>query len=780
MKKKCKKKIPKLEDGTENPNALTPQPEKSNCPCPLDENGNCPCDPNKKIIDGATSNSANVLGFAGNALFGASMTGQPDPAMGAIGGALSGLTTGGPIAALWGALSGFAASGQAREDYEKMIASQQDRYMKDRTFMPGQYEDGGVPEFDRIQTEDGEMLVLPNLEISKVKAKEKHKDMDDYEVTDAIQPGTIVFSNKKKIDLKRHADTELSEAISFYDENDNYHFEGLKVGDILGDKGEITFAEAMQRVKKYYPTSTAKNLMSEKTNAENLAARKPIIEYLLKLQSGVPTEQEQEEEEVPKAEMGWPGIKKTLSQLGFIDEPPEEELLPGQTSIGNIPQNYTSGDPSLRGAAPQQAPAKRFNPYEQLLDPNQVAAPTTEQTTVTQTPAASSYNPYAQLIDPAQAGQLTTDNTLPTDPQISLRQPANAMQGTPVPATSAPAAATQPAAPTENQSGMSQDDLNLDNLLEKFRAKYGAQRKELDQRYKTDQDEISTLVRRKNQNNALQLGSQVLFSGLQSGYANPALESTSLIEDQYRGVPAAVIEQQASATAANTNSVIHALAAAGVNPGEISNYAAKSMESVLDAQGNIRAKANEMNTVNNRQMIADYRSVIQGNNQRMADAENKLQDFNNKKLASIGDYLNTYLDNKDSIYDTEYRLTNANEADYYDAAGALDKGEAQIDAAKLLLRNGQDANQIPAPATGGVKNTNPQGVGFVPFNQLMDPNQVSGLTGDNTLPADPQINLSNKGGSAVDKMNNQKQALAKYINSLSPEEKAAFLKLIAG
>lgn len=746
--KKTKKKVPKMEYGTPPEKQQAPPP----CPCELDANGDCPCDPNKPIIEGGKARLSSMLGAAGATLFAGSTQGDPNPAAGALGGALVGLSTGGGWGALLGAIEGYGAAGQAKSDYEKMQDAQRDRYIKDRTFMPGQYEDGGEVEYDEIQTETGEVLALPSMEISNVKAKEKHKDMDDSEVTDAVAPGTIVFSNKKEIDLKKYADVELSKALSFYDDNDTYSFKGLTVGDVLGKTGKLTFADAVKKVKSYYPTSKQKEHIAEETNKVNLAARQQMIELLFRVQSGLEPAQ-LESKGPPKAAGGWPDYKDMLKQLGLLDD--EDQLKPGQTSYNSIPKNTIVGSNRFNvrdngggrstpesypldveganyqkqliekadqlakeqgwteadkedyisnyapfiagkdytdrtGSEPVSArPPKKFNPYETTMDPNQVNTPTTDPSAGVpgKTASAGKYSPYGELLDPNQVSPLATDPYGPKDPQITLPQKNN-INGIVVPGAN-------PDNTANSNTNPSSDDTSLDDMIEKFRSKYNAQRKDLKNRYAADQKEIDTLVRKKRANNAFQLAGQTIFTGLQSGYTDPALESTSLIEEQYKDVPAAVIEQQANSLAANSNSVVHALAAAGVSPGEIANYAAKSTEAVSNAQGDLRGKANDMSFQNNRSKIKDYREVIQGNNQKMADANAKLQDFNNKKLASFGEYLNAYLNNKDSINDTEYRLTNKNEADYYDAAGAIDKGEAQLDAAKRAMKINNPTAPVP-------------------------------------------------------------------------------------
>ncbi|MFS8063485.1 MAG: glycine zipper family protein, partial [Luteimonas sp.] len=291
------------------------QPVKDNCPCKRDQEGKCPCDPNIPIIEGAKANINNTIGLAGNALLGGSMTGEPNPAMGALGGALSGFSAGGPLGAIIGAIGGFGTAGTARSDYEKTLEDQKNRYIKDRTFLPDSAEEGGMPG-TILQTELGEHLVLPSMEISKVNAKEKHKDMKKHEVTDIVPEGTIVFSAKKIFDPKKDADFELTPALSYYNDTDTFDYKAQTVGDILGTK-KMTFAEAIEKVKKYYPTTDEKSLVAEETNKQNLEARKPIVDYLFLKQSG--GKPKEIKGELPKASDGWPESRKHLEGVGLLE-----------------------------------------------------------------------------------------------------------------------------------------------------------------------------------------------------------------------------------------------------------------------------------------------------------------------------------------------------------------------------------------------------------------------------------------------------------------------------
>lgn len=683
------------------------------CPCKRDAQGNCPCDPNQNIISGAKGRLGNILGFAGNALYAGSQTGVPDPLMGTIGGAITGLSTGGGIGALLGALDGLISTGQARQDYELTQEDANNRYIKDRTFLP-EYAGKGGMFADKLQTEEGEMLVLPTLEISEVKADKKHKDMKPSEVTDVVPKGTIVFSDQKTIDLKKHKDVKLSEAISFYDDNEKYEYGELTVGDVLGDKGEISYAEAVRKVKKYYPTTTEKSLVAEETNEMNTAARAPIIGFLFGLQSG--ENMDMKKESVPKAAKGWPNYREMLKQLGLLNE--EDEKKPGQTTFNDpsaILKNTTTGIPGniissdynagknnastpdtypfdieggdyanqLKSKAIQLARENSWNDdqLEEYLNtyiPHITGKDFTDRTGFEPAkPETSAYNPYETIMDPQQVSPPATDNYAP--PGTILNSPAsNQLVDKATTATGAQ--------PTEQ-------DQNIKELTDYLRGKYGERRSELDTRYGKDKQDLASLIKGKKSNNALQLANQALFSGIQSGYSNPALEDTALIDDQFRDTPLSLLDQEAQKLGAGANSTIQALSSAGASPGDIARYASGVTENVLNAQGDLRSKSLALSSANNKGRLAEYRNVIQGNNQKLADQQNKLQDFNNKKIASIGDYLNNYLTGNNSINDTKYTLDKKGESDYYKAANTINKAEDQLKILEIGNKNNQlDSN----------------------------------------------------------------------------------------
>lgn len=723
------------------------------CPCARDAQGKCPCDPNIPIIAQSKDNINSTLNLAGNALLGGSITGEPNPMQGALGGALSGFTTGGVPGALLGTIGGFLTAGQARSDYEKMIDDQKNRYMLDRKFMPEMAAKGGLFG-DAIQAEDGENLVLPTLEISDVKAKKKHKEMDASEVTDVVPDGTLIFSDQKKYNAQKYKDFTLSEAISYYDDKETYDFKGLKVGDILGDE-EMTYADAINKVKKYYPTSDEETLIAEETNKANLAARKPIVEFLFGLQGGA--KPEEMNKKVPKAAGGWGDILKRLG----LEDPEDPFKKPGMTMFNDpnsLLKNFSNSSNATGILPAKQQIATPLNqtdptgPTDPLLVngnnvatlPQRTIAPVTSQPTI---PSLGNF-PYDTTMDPNQNVVPQTDPNGQTNPVLnklgnSLGNPQrNAVGNNP--------AAAEPAAGD-----------TLEQMMAKIRSTLNRQKGDVNDRYATDKNTIQTLIDGKNTNNALQLGNQILFNGLQSGYSNPALESTSLIEDQFRGTPGAVIDQQAQSIAAGSNSVVQALAASGLSPGEIASYASKTTDSVIDAQGNLRSNALAAERALNTQKIGEFRNVIQNNNQRMADSENHLTDFNNKKIANVGSFVNSYLTNKDGIRDTKYELTTKNANDYASAIGGIDKSLMQTDIAEATAKmNGRELNPNPA-------NTNATQPALPFFDSTLTdplPGRISntGISYDRKYPnVDPGIimNLSKK-----------------QIASMTPEQKKEYFR----
>lgn len=262
------------------------------------------------LLGGIETSLANKPGYA------------PDVAQGISGGALSGLgaglSMGGPMGGLIGLLGGgalgFMQSGQKREDYETALERAKKQRVKDRTvdpFMGVLYaEEGGITpgdvpaeELTPVQTEEGEMMLLPSGVLTATKAKEKHDDMDEDDVTDILPAGTIIFSNSLDNMLpinEELEDTILGYGTAFYSEDgDNTEVEAVQFEEVLDDKKKkMTFAEIATNIKNKFSTvKDHKDVFNNITNVENMQARIPFLMKLTELQdkvmgtSSIPTTQ---------------------------------------------------------------------------------------------------------------------------------------------------------------------------------------------------------------------------------------------------------------------------------------------------------------------------------------------------------------------------------------------------------------------------------------------------------------------------------------------------------
>lgn len=240
---------------------------------------------------------ANKAGFA------------PDVNQGISGGALSGLGTGlsmgGPLGGLLGLVGGgalgFMDSAQKREGYETALERAKKQRVKDRTvdpFMGVLYaEEGGTTpgevtaeELSPVQTELKEMALLPSGILTQTKAKEKHDDMDEDDVTDILPAGSVIFSNS--LDNMLNITNDIREDLlgfgtAFYsEEGEESEVEHVEFGDILDKKKKkATFAEVADNIKtKFSTVNNKKDIFANITNTENMQARMPFLSKLIQLQ----------------------------------------------------------------------------------------------------------------------------------------------------------------------------------------------------------------------------------------------------------------------------------------------------------------------------------------------------------------------------------------------------------------------------------------------------------------------------------------------------------------
>jgi hypothetical protein len=272
----------------------------------------------KELIQQTGDKAFGVLqgaGILGNVMQATSdIPGQePNVKQSAIGGALSGLASGaafGPIGALLGAgiggVGGFISGSKNLEDHLLQLNQEQEMNMASKTVQPSSYRTGGVVAKSGIQTELGEVALIPELmELVATAAKQLHKDMPHDLVTDFFNKGTVIFSNKKMFDPKTITDKVIGYGQGHYEENKTYAPEQITVGDKFGDE-EVTYAEAAKKLKNKIKVSDGSNkdIFDDITDAENKLTRMMYLNELIASQQEIDIPEESTT--VPKFEYGGP------------------------------------------------------------------------------------------------------------------------------------------------------------------------------------------------------------------------------------------------------------------------------------------------------------------------------------------------------------------------------------------------------------------------------------------------------------------------------------------
>lgn len=211
---------------------------------------------------------------------------SPNVGQGILGGALTGIGAGLP-GMVAGGLFGGLRSARLAEDYEKGKNLSQELNMANKTVMPSQYmAEGGPVRYKDVQTEEGEVIVLPNGDIVDVLADNKHSEEDDDTVTDKLEEGSYVFSAKLKLNPEELSEEDNMIAVfpGTYSEQGNTPLQEMELTDIIGEE-ELTFAEAVKKIQKKITTlEDVKDIFTTHTNNMNVETRIPYLMRLMELQ----------------------------------------------------------------------------------------------------------------------------------------------------------------------------------------------------------------------------------------------------------------------------------------------------------------------------------------------------------------------------------------------------------------------------------------------------------------------------------------------------------------
>ena len=179
--------------------------------------------------------------------------------------------------------------------------------------------------YQHVQTEKGEMVLMPDGGLVPVKATKLHKNMKKDEVTDILPAGAYVMSdfNNKKLKKDKMDKVVLGHGVVEYEEEENDDpIKEVKMSDFMNKK-EMTPAEISEQiVKKYAISSRKKDIFADATNERNKINRMPFLAKLVELNEEKRSKTEPIDTEMFK--MG--GKVKKYQTEGFINPEDNPDL----------------------------------------------------------------------------------------------------------------------------------------------------------------------------------------------------------------------------------------------------------------------------------------------------------------------------------------------------------------------------------------------------------------------------------------------------------------------
>lgn len=239
-------------------------------------------------------------------------------------------------------------------------------FTSDPSIIPS-YQTGGEVEQDTIQTEEGEIVVTPDLTIADVKSKSTHKKLKKGEITDIVPEGSFIFSDKVKV-RKKDADRVFAYKQPEYKEQSNEgEVEEFNFKDLFGDDDKLGTAELARRIREKFEVIDDEegNKLTETANMENKISRAPYIESLIELHQmaenknnvGKPTL------EIPTYGKGGRVTKKrVIAPKGKnVEEYPIGGIISGIAGLGGLITNI------IQGSQQKKQYNKNLQELEELL-----------------------------------------------------------------------------------------------------------------------------------------------------------------------------------------------------------------------------------------------------------------------------------------------------------------------------------------------------------------------------------------------------------------------------
>ncbi len=160
-------------------------------------------------------------------------------------------------------------------------------------FGVGNFQAGGEvqnqePLFSAVQTEKGEFIGSETGDILPVKAKKRHKNMDDDEVTDILPQGSFIFSRTKSSTIdknKKVKGIDLNEInlgytpVKYSETESTPSPDKIKFLDFMS-KNKFTPADLANKLQKTYKVTDKDDPFSQLSNEQNKMSRIPYLEII--------------------------------------------------------------------------------------------------------------------------------------------------------------------------------------------------------------------------------------------------------------------------------------------------------------------------------------------------------------------------------------------------------------------------------------------------------------------------------------------------------------------
>lgn len=186
---------------------------------------------------------------------------------------------------------------------------------------------GGMAEPMAVQTEKGETIVNPNMDIFDVKAKKTHEQMKRNEITDILGPEDYVLSNKTKIS-KNKADKMVIgvKPLLYSEDGDASKYEEIKLSSLFKKK-EHTMAELSKIVRSQYSTiDEPKNTFEKRASDDNRQSRANYLGLLMNIN--------QKKVKIPIMRRG--GFSSYIPRM-FLGSNPGDKELTGTNLVYGLP-----------------------------------------------------------------------------------------------------------------------------------------------------------------------------------------------------------------------------------------------------------------------------------------------------------------------------------------------------------------------------------------------------------------------------------------------------------